>query len=69
MSRWKVAHGVAVMALEVPPALDNFPELVLPWERPFATAMVEERADIQQFVAEEYSLCDLGRRLEAVLRR
>lgn len=63
-----VAHGVPVMALIAPPAMDDFPELLLPWDEPFVTTSLEERVGIQQFVQEEYSLLALSDRLQVALR-
>jgi hypothetical protein len=59
-------HGVPVSCLEVPPALQPFPELTWPWGEWLATTEAE-RAGVQKELRELYSAEAMGRRLEAAI--
>ncbi|MEB0056719.1 glycosyltransferase [Variovorax sp. LG9.2] len=62
-----MAHGVPVMAMEVPPALQSFKELILEWGSRFETTSLNDRQRIQSLVREKYSLERLGHRLSTAL--
>ncbi len=51
--------------MELPPALEPFPELTLPFSEPIEFTVLDDRISIQQFVQEQHSMTALGRRPQA----
>lgn len=61
-----ISHGVPVSAMEVPPALSAYPELIREWGD-VSTTTLEERQTAHEYLRQTYTMDAYGARLEALL--